>query len=51
MSMSRREIREHIFKILFGIDFYGEPQMQEQMAKQAGTLFQGIPGMPGTKRP
>ena len=26
-------------------------QMQEQMAKQAGTLFQGIPGMPGTKRP
>ena len=31
MCMSRREIREHIFKILFGIDFYGEPQMQEQM--------------------
>ena len=26
-------------------------QMQEQMAKQAGTLFQGIPGMPGAKRP
>lgn len=26
-------------------------QMQEQMAKQAGTLFQGIPGMPGPKRP
>ncbi len=26
-------------------------QMQEQMAKQAGTLFQGIPGMPGSKRP
>jgi polyhydroxyalkanoate synthesis repressor PhaR len=26
-------------------------QMQEQMAKQAGTLFQGIPGMPGTRRP
>jgi polyhydroxyalkanoate synthesis repressor PhaR len=26
-------------------------QMQEQMAKQAGTLFQGIPGLPGTKRP
>ena len=25
-------------------------QMQEQMAKQAGTLFQGIPGLPGTKR-
>lgn len=29
--MSRRELREHIFKILFGIDFYGETQMQEQM--------------------
>jgi polyhydroxyalkanoate synthesis regulator protein len=26
-------------------------QMQEQMTKQAGTLFQGIPGMPGAKRP
>ena len=26
-------------------------QMQEQMAKQAGTLFQGIPGMPGANRP
>ena len=26
-------------------------QMQEQMAKQAGSLFQGIPGMPGGKRP
>jgi polyhydroxyalkanoate synthesis repressor PhaR len=26
-------------------------QMQEQMAKQAGTLFQGMPGMPGAKRP
>jgi polyhydroxyalkanoate synthesis repressor PhaR len=26
-------------------------QMQEQMAKQAGSLFQGIPGMPGAKRP
>jgi polyhydroxyalkanoate synthesis repressor PhaR len=26
-------------------------QMQEQMAKQAGSLFQGIPGLPGTKRP
>jgi polyhydroxyalkanoate synthesis repressor PhaR len=26
-------------------------QMQEQMAKQAGTLFQGMPGMPGGKRP
>ncbi|HMO46063.1 MAG TPA: polyhydroxyalkanoate synthesis repressor PhaR [Rubrivivax sp.] len=25
-------------------------QMQEQMAKQAGTLFQGLPGMPGAKR-
>ena len=25
-------------------------QMQEQMAKQAGTLFQGIPGLPGGKR-
>jgi len=25
-------------------------QMQDQMAKQAGTLFQGIPGMPGQKR-
>jgi polyhydroxyalkanoate synthesis repressor PhaR len=25
-------------------------QMQEQMAKQAGSLFQGIPGMPGSKR-
>jgi len=25
-------------------------QMQEQMAKQAGTLFQGIPGLPGSKR-
>jgi polyhydroxyalkanoate synthesis regulator protein len=24
-------------------------QMQEQMAKQAGSLFQGIPGMPGGK--
>ena len=26
-------------------------QMQEQVAKQAGTLFQGIPGLPGSKRP
>ncbi len=25
-------------------------QMQEQMAKQAGTLLQGIPGLPGAKR-
>jgi len=25
-------------------------QMQEQMAKQAGSLFQGIPGLPGSKR-
>jgi polyhydroxyalkanoate synthesis regulator protein len=25
-------------------------QMQEQMAKQAGSLFQGMPGMPGTRR-
>ena len=25
-------------------------QMQEQMAKQAGTLFPGIPGLPGSKR-
>ncbi len=24
-------------------------QMQEQMAKQAGTLFQGLPGLPGSK--
>lgn len=29
--MSRREIREHIFKILFGVDFYGEAQLEEQM--------------------
>jgi len=25
-------------------------QMQEQMAKQAGTLFPGVPGFPGTKK-
>ena len=25
-------------------------QMQDQMAKQAGSLFQGIPGLPGNKR-
>jgi len=25
-------------------------QMQEQMAKQAGTMFQGIPGLPASKR-
>jgi polyhydroxyalkanoate synthesis repressor PhaR len=25
-------------------------QMQEQMAKQAGTLFPGMPGLPGTKK-
>jgi polyhydroxyalkanoate synthesis repressor PhaR len=25
-------------------------QMQEQMAKQAGSLFQGIPGLPASKR-
>ena len=25
-------------------------QMQEQMAKQAGTLFQGLPGLPANKR-
>ena len=25
-------------------------QMQEQMAKQAGTLFPGMPGFPGTKK-
>jgi polyhydroxyalkanoate synthesis regulator protein len=24
-------------------------QMQEQMAKQAGTLFQGLPGLPTSK--
>lgn len=29
--MSRREIREHIFKILFGVDFYGTAEMKEQM--------------------
>jgi polyhydroxyalkanoate synthesis regulator protein len=25
-------------------------QMQEQMAKQAGSLFPGLPGLPGNKR-
>jgi polyhydroxyalkanoate synthesis regulator protein len=25
-------------------------QMQEQMTKQAGSLFQGIPGLPVSKR-
>lgn len=29
--MSRREIREHIFKMLFGIEFYAEGELQEQM--------------------
>jgi polyhydroxyalkanoate synthesis regulator protein len=25
-------------------------QVQEQMQKQAGSLFPGVPGFPGTKR-
>ncbi len=29
--MSRRENREHIFKMLFGIEFYDEDEMPEQM--------------------
>ena len=29
--MSRRELREHIFKILFDLDFYGESEKEEQM--------------------
>lgn len=30
-NMSRREIREHIFRMLFGIEFYNEEEMKEQM--------------------
>lgn len=29
--MSRREIREHIFKMLFGIEFFEEKELDEQM--------------------
>ena len=29
--MSRREIREHIFKMLFGIEFYDEQELNEQI--------------------
>lgn len=29
--MRRREIREHIFKMLFGVEFYDEEELQEQM--------------------
>lgn len=29
--MSRREIREHIFKMLFGIEFFEEKELEEQM--------------------
>lgn len=28
--MSRREIREHIFKLLFRVEFYGSGEMEEQ---------------------
>lgn len=30
-NMSRREIREHIFKMLFGIEFFEERELEEQM--------------------
>ncbi len=29
--MSRREVREHIFKMLFGIEFFEEKELEEQM--------------------
>lgn len=29
--MSRREVREHIFKMLFGIEFFEEKELDEQM--------------------
>ena len=29
--MSRREVREHIFKMLFGIEFFEEKELEEQL--------------------
>lgn len=29
--MSRREVREHVFKMLFGIEFFEERELEEQM--------------------
>ena len=32
MGMSRRQIREHVFRLLFDLDFHGEAQKEEQLA-------------------
>lgn len=29
--MSRREVREHVFKMLFGVEFFEEKELEEQM--------------------
>lgn len=52
MSMTRRQIREHIFKLLFNLDFYlqedGEDQMQLYFEpipeEEAAQLFPEEPG-------
>ena len=31
MGMTRRQIREHIFKMLFDLDFYGNEEAEQQM--------------------
>lgn len=31
MAMSRRKIREHIFKLLFNLDFYTQPESEDQL--------------------
>ncbi len=39
MAMGRREIREHIFRLLFTLDFRGEEQLEEQ----ADLYFEQVP--------
>lgn len=40
MALTRRQIREHIFKLLFDLDFYSE----EENDQQVGLYFREIPG-------
>ena len=52
MSMTRRQIREHIFKLLFNLDFYLEEDSEDQMQlyfepipqEEASGLFREDPG-------
>ena len=39
MGMTRRAIREHIFKLLFDLDFYGQEDAQQQLE----LYFQQVP--------